>query len=517
MGLALGIELVPPLSIASLTMLAFANPLIGIATRSRRVVEVLSLLVLGFVAMLNAWMFLEIVERGTRISYIFGAWPPPLGIAYEIDGGAALLSATISSIMFLLAVYSLGYVEEKHHLYYTLLAVIEVGMLGTVYTCDVFHLFVMLEVASIAAYTLVAFERGKRAIFAALRYGIYGALATTIFLLGIAYLYACFGTVNMADLAAKIHGESFPVTNVVGIPEIALAIFSFACLWMVLYKSAVFPNHFWLPDAHSEAPTPVSALLSGLLVATGIYVYARIFTTIVGGTGIANLVLRLGFVLGMVTAFLGSLAMLVERDVKRFIAYSTIANMGLAMCCISVATPLAIGVGLAYLANHAIAKALAFLSIGLAIRWIGSRNFEELAGTGRACLWIGIPFTVSMMSLGGVPPLNMFFAKLLLYISIASGLGIAWAFLAAIPSVLSFVGYAKAMYILCLKPFHGDKASRTPRSIALTLAILTIACMVSGIATLLYMDRLLEIGKSFADWRSFVEPMKSLARLLQSS
>ncbi len=513
----MGIELVPPISIASLVILAFANPLIGIATKNRRAVEVPSLAVLGLVALLNTWMLLDIVRSGKRIVYIFSGWPPPLGIAYEVDSGGALMGATISVIMFLLAIYSLGYVEEKHHLYYTLLAVIEVGMLGTVYTCDVFNLFVMLEVASIAAYALVSFERGKRAIFAALRYGIYGALATTIFLLGIAYLYACFGTVNMADLTAKIHGMSFPLTRVVGVPQLALMVFTFACLWMVLYKSAVFPNHFWLPEAHSEAPTPVSALLSGLLVATGVYVYARVFTTVMEGTSAASLALRLGFALGLITAFLGSLAMLVERDVKRFIAYSTIANMGLATCCISVATPLAIGVGLAYLANHAIAKALAFLSVGPAIRGMNTRSIEKLAGVGRACPWIGVPLAVSMMSLGGVPPLNMFFAKLLLYTSIASGLGIPWALLAAVPSIVSFVGYAKVMYSLCLKPFRGSSAPRIPKSIVLTLAILTIACMVSGIITLLYTNALLEIGKSFTDWKGYVESVETLARLLRTT
>ena len=505
-------EIVPPTSILTLTALAFLIPLLHLITHSRRVPEVLTLLGMAFVAYINICMAKEVLANGNRIVYGFGGWPAPIGIVYEVDQLSAIFSALVTTVLFFIALYSIGYFNKGHegrlYLYYTLLLLVEVGMLGVIYTCDIFHMFVMLEVMSIAAYILVSYELRRVALSASSKYAMFGALATTIFLLGVAYAYGCFGTVNMADIAAKVRGTEFPLSTVVGVPSLGVLILSLTILWAFTFKSAIFPNHFWLPDAHSEAPTPISALLSGLVVKVGIYGFIRIYVTVLG-IDLSRAFLEVLFILGLATAFIGSLSMLFEYDVKRLIAYSTILNLGLIALGVSIATQEGLASALSYVINHAVTKALAFMSVGIAINALGSRDLRVLEGVGRVCRVVGIAFATSMIALGGIPPLNMFMAKLYLYVAILRAKGLWWALIAVAPSVIGFIGYMRAMYSVCIKPYRAGKPVKTPISSGIAVAILTAAVLVLSILTPYLMSKyLVGTASQITNYVTYIEVVR---------
>jgi len=169
---------------------AFILPLIYYLTKNNRIVEIIATLYSFLATIISSMILLAVKLGGRPIVYMFGGWPPPVGIVYIVDFYSGLLGVLVTAVLFLIIVYSIGYMEEDRrlYLYYTLLLGIEAGMLGCLYTGDFFHLFVMLEVTSISAYALVSYYRTRRlAVEAAMKYGIYGALATTIFFISIIF------------------------------------------------------------------------------------------------------------------------------------------------------------------------------------------------------------------------------------------------------------------------------------------------------------------------------------------
>jgi multicomponent Na+:H+ antiporter subunit D len=308
--------------------------------------------------------------------------------------------------MFLIVLYSALYMKGKRiEWYYTLLLGLETGLLGVVYTGDAFNLFVMVEVTSITLYGLIAFYRTEgEAVDSALKYALLGAVSTTFYFIALIFYYASYGTLNMADLASKAGGLWFPVSgspygSILTGTAVALAL----TIWAFTFKAALFPNHFWLPDAHSAAPAPVSAALSGLVVSNGAYVVIRFLYTIFGKASISSLPFQFpslvspaGFpsvffdslklsliILGSASAIMASLLMLLQKNVKRVIAYSTIFHMGLIFMGVGLGTDLALKAAIFHLINHAIAKSLLFISVGLLAAYAGSRRIDKLGGIGR--------------------------------------------------------------------------------------------------------------------------------------
>ncbi|RLG81277.1 MAG: cation:proton antiporter [Thermoprotei archaeon] len=390
---------------------SFTIPLIHYLIRERRIIELYAIVFNSLATMLSWIMLFTIKRSGQPIVYMFGGWPPPVGIIYVVDFYSGLLGVLVTSILLLITIYSVGYMEDDQrlYLYYTLLLAVETGLLGCLYTGDFFNLFVMLEVASISAYALVAYYRSRRlAIEAAMKYAIYGAMATTIFFIAIIFAYGSLGTLNMADMHYKISGKYFvisgsPIGNIV----YGVGIFTILALFTFTFKAAIFPNHFWLPDAHSEAPSPVSALLSGLVVKIGVYCIARFLYTIYGGVDVIGMfrdnILLTIIVLGLASSIFGAIMMTIQRDLKKFIAYSTVMNIGYIIMGIGLGTYLGILASTYHIINHGVAKALAFLSAGILIRIAGSRKIDELRGMGRLYKGAGIAFGISVLTLAGIP------------------------------------------------------------------------------------------------------------------
>ncbi len=505
------IGLTPPITVA----LAFALPLLSLIVKSRRFAEVYGVSATAIAAILTAIAFYYVYLVKSPVVYTFGAWPPPVGIVYEVDKFNGLLGLVVGVVFLLVAVYSIEYLKHRSGIewYYTLLIGMEAGMLGVLYTGDVFNLFVMLEVTSVTAYGLVAFYRSrKESIEAALKYAIVGSVATTIYFIALAIIYGSYATLNMAQIAFKtmskvdyffylIGGDRLwitytPMIAVGGAAALALA------LWAFSVKAAIFPNHFWLPDAHPAAPSPISAILSGLLVKVGVYAIARFLYTLFHAAQpevlvdsalkyVVEATLYALIVLGALSALIAGILMVAQSDIKRLIAYSTIMHIGYIAMGLGLATKLGLEAAVYHTVNHAVAKALLFLAAGAFIHVIGTRNIDELSGIGRYMPITTFTFVIAALSLSGLPPLNGFVSKYLLYMAfIEKGLA-PLAIIIVISSAFAFISYAKIIYGAWLKaPIRSMNNIRDPSPIiTIPLLILAILCIVLGVASPIILDK----------------------------
>ncbi|AHF79508.1 proton-conducting transporter transmembrane domain-containing protein [Thermococcus paralvinellae] len=481
---------------------AFALPLTSIIVKgNRKIIQAYALLGTGL-TLISALKLFELVYSSEKpLIYTFGGWTAPIGIIYEVDRTGALIALVTAALMFLIAIYNYRYLEHEEGLewYYTLYLGLEAGLIGVLLTGDAFNLFVMIEVTSIAAYALVAFYRGRKdAVHAALKYAFIGAIGTTMYFLALGILYGAFGTVNFADLSAKVHGLSFPVTgspvgNIVIASGVALAL----ATWAFLIKAAIVPNHFWLPEAHPAAPSPISAVLSGLVVNVGVYALIRFLYTVYGGEltpGLAKIVGTLGTVviaLGAVSALFGALMMNAQRDVKKLIAYSTIMHMGYLFMAVGLGTELGLQAALFHIINHAIAKALLFLVAGMFIHAVGSRDINDLAGLGRQMPTATLGLAMATLSLVGIPPFNVFFSKVLLFDALMEK-SLALAMVIVVSSVTALVAYMRVFYKIWLGKPVKNVTLKEPVSMGLVVLLLSMAVIVIGLAAPMVLQNYIE-------------------------
>ncbi|MEM2444564.1 MAG: proton-conducting transporter membrane subunit [Sulfolobales archaeon] len=494
------IGLTPPLMIAS----AFVLPIFTLLIKRKAFYDFYALLITTVALALTTYnYYLVLYVAKHPIVYPFGGWPPPVGIVYEVDALSAYFGLFIAAVMLVITIYSIWYLRggSGYEWYYTMLLGLEAGMVGCVYTGDAFNLFVMLEVLSVAAYGLVVFYRmSHEAIEAGMKYALIGAVATTVYFIALVFIYGSFGTLNMADIAYKSRGGGvFPFSGMIlGNIHLASAVALALSMWTFTFKSAVVPNHFWLPDAHPAAPTPVSAALSGLVVKVGIYAIIRFLYTIYGLdslqpiSNVVGMVMKLLIVLGALSALTASALMIVQNDIKRLIAYSTIMHIGFIVISLSLGTKLGIEAALYHTVNHAVGKALLFLSAGVLIKVAGSRNIDEMSGVGRYLRLTTLTLTLAVLSLEGLPPLAGFFSKLLLYEAfIDSGLALL-AVVLIISSAFALLAYIKLLYGVYFKLPTKELTNVKESWVYLTsLMILAASLVLLGVGAPLFVSEVL--------------------------
>lgn len=340
-------------------------------------------------------------------SYHAGGWPPPYGVELHFDAfGAAI--AVFSALTLLILVFSRRYLSAKMPiaripLYYGLMAINLGGMNGFLVTGDLFSLFVFMEVLSVSAYALVAMARGPEAGLAAFKYLLLGAVSSLLILFGIGLIFAQTGTLNMADAAVRLNSAD-------SIAPTTLALGTLTIGFMV--KAALFPLHVWLPDAHASAPGPVSALLSAVVVKAGVVGMIRVLQ-IFGESESLTLapLYTLLIWLGTISALGGAVAALVQRDLKRMLAYSTITNIGYIFLGLGIGSSSAMSGGVVHMVNHAVIKAALFLAASAMIHQTGLRRIDDLRGLGERMPITAIALGVTLLAVAGVPPTAGFMGK----------------------------------------------------------------------------------------------------------
>jgi multicomponent Na+:H+ antiporter subunit D len=462
----------------ALLIFTVSMPVIGWVAHKKRVrpiQAVYAALALSFAAYFLFRLYEDVAEKGVIL--IVGQVPfnPLVEACLRIDTLSVFMAFLYAIIGLFATVYSFRYMERDTGLseYYTLLLGMIAGMTGVVFAGDFFTLFVFWEFMCLTSYTLVAFRKQKwEPIEAGFKYLIMSATGSATILLAMSFLYGMCGTLNFATLAVWL-SEATP--DMWLYMTLALIIAGFGI------KAAIVPFHTWLPDAHPAAPAPVSALLSGVLVQTGAYGLIRVLLTVFGSMqGVWQATLA---IFAVFTMFIGNFLALLQYDIKRLLAYSTIAQMGYILFGIATGLHQGLTGSFFHTMNHALMKSLLFLSAGGLIYRTGTRDLRELQGIRRAMPITSMSLAVGAVAIAAIPPLNGFWSEWLIVLAGLEAGMFPFSALMVINMLLSVAYYLRLIYILVLKeptPVSA-KATEAPASMLIPIMILAVLCIIIGI------------------------------------
>ncbi|TFG10682.1 NADH-quinone oxidoreductase subunit M [Candidatus Thorarchaeota archaeon] len=330
------------------------------------------------------------------------------------------------------SIFSIQYMrsESGSSLYYALLIGMIGGMVGVVTAADLFTLFVFWEMMCLTSYLLVAFKNEEpEPVEAGIKYLLMSSAGSATLLFGISLLYGMTGTLNFGGLATAL-GHATPG------PWLYIALLFIFTGFGV--KAAIVPLHTWLPDAHSAAPSPISAMLSGIVIETGLLAMVRVlFTALISLQTYWSMVFA---VLAVITMTLGNMTALVQDDLKRMLAYSSIGHIGYMLAGLAAGTVVGLTGTILHILNHALMKGTAFLCAGAIIYRLGSRNLADMSGLARRMPKIAVAFSIAIFALIGLPGLNGFVSKLTLFVSVAD-VNLAWVGIAIILNSAISAGY----------------------------------------------------------------------------
>jgi multicomponent Na+:H+ antiporter subunit D len=468
----------PALPVVLLLPTAIAIPLFALI--DRRLARALALAVSLTTAGLGVLNLAKVLAYGP-VHYHLGGWPPPIGIEYVLDELSAFVLLVINTIAFLVLVHAKTPVERelpdagKHVPYYAVAVLMLCGFNGIVVTGDFFNLYVWLEIASLSLYGLIAVG-ARKAPVAAFRYLILGTIGACFYLLGLGFLFTMTGTLNMADLKAILPAVAQEPAVAVGLGLIAAG---------MGLKMALFPLHGWLPDSYTYAPSASSALIAPLGTKVGAYVLVRVLFFIFG-VGAATRAFPLTTLIGWLGAagiLYGSILAMAQRELKRMLAYSSIAQVGYIGLGIGLANPLGLIGAVLHVMNHAAMKALLFLVAGNFRTVLGHSDIGRFDGSVRRRMpWTTAAFAVGALSMIGIPPLAGFFSKWYLALgAVARG---QWIFLAVVlvSSLLNAVYFFRVIERLYLaKSEAGENAPGTDAPPSMLVPVLVLAAALVGL------------------------------------
>lgn len=409
--------------------------------------------------------------------YRVGGFMPPAGLAFVMDGLSAFMLVTVNSIAFFVTVYASGYMKKytDKWKFYVLFFMMVSGINGVLIASDIFSLYVFMEIAAIAAYFLVAFGTGAEELEASFKYAIMGTVASAFILLGIAFLYGYTSTLNMAGIASVISAS--PPARVIQFVSV-LFLMGFGL------KAALVPFHAWLAYAHSSAPAPVSAMLSGVLIkALGIYAIARIFFSVFG---MSPQVCQILIALGVLSMVVGAVLAFGQSDIKRIFAYSTVSQIGYVSLALGVGTPLALLGALFHLFNHSAVKSLLFLNSGSIEYTRGTRDINKISGLMQSSPVTGCATLVGALSISGVPPFGGFWSKLIIIFACVQAGHPFLALVAVLVSIMTLAYYFVSMtgVLFGAKAPAASLVNKTRPAMKAGVAALAVVVLLAPLALL---------------------------------
>ncbi len=436
----------PILLIAIPLFMAFSVPLWGLIWK--KLPRFVPFITFGITSTILILLLPDLLRHGVTSVTIAGV-KPPYGINLAIDPVNAFFALIIQLVALGTSIYLFEHEPpEPAEKFYMLFILVVLGATGMVLTGDIFNMFVFLEITSISAYALTAINKTGPASEAGFKYLLLGSLGSTLFLFGIALIYGALRTLNLAQI-------SFYITQSANLPTpfISPKLLAAAVILIIVglgVEAEMLPLNGWVPDAYQAAPVPVVSILSGVVAKAGLYAMARILYTVIGSPGYIQLLV----IFGVLTLLSGELAALKQKDVRRLLAYSSIGQMGLIILGLGAITPLALAGGLFQAFNHALAKALMFLALGIMAAGIGKWDMESLSGIGKVKPYTTFLFSIGLLSTLGLPLFAGFWSKLFIIIGLVGGGYIVYAILALAGSVVE-VFY----FVRLLGYFYGKEPS----------------------------------------------------------
>lgn len=401
----------------------------------------------ALVTVAAALVVADVVRGAGSLRHRIGHWGAPLGIDLRVDGTSALLLLLVAMLGAVVALYARTYLRAGDHeapmaapddRFWSLWLFLAAALAALLLSADVFNLYVTLELLGLSAVALAALPGGRDATVAATRYLLVGLTGSLLYLMGVAVLYGAYATVDLDLLAQRARPDAAT--------WVALSLMSGG----LLLKSAIFPLHSWLPPAHANAPAPVSALLSALVVKGSFYILLRLWLEAFAPLATAFATTLLGL-LGAGAILWGSLLALQQARLKLLVAYSTVAQLGYLLLVFPLAAggdPAARQGILLFVVAHACAKTAMFLAAGNVVRAAGHDRIADLAGITHVLPLSVFAFALAGTSLVGLPPSGGFAAKWLLLDAGIAAAAWGWVGLILVGSLLAaayvmrFVGQA---------------------------------------------------------------------------
>jgi len=426
-------------------------------------------------------ILLRVLDGGT-ISYWLGNWEPPWGIEYRIDAANAFVLVLVSLIGAVVMPYARASLErempaDRQVWYYTMYLLCLAGLLGMAATGDAFNVFVFMEIASLSSYVLIALGRDRRALVAAYQYLIVGTIGATFYVIGVGFLYVMTGTLNIADLAERLPLVENQRPVLVGLAFLTVGL---------SLKLALFPLHFWLPGAYAHAPSVATAFLAASATKVAIYLILRFFFTVFGASyPLADLTIpAIWIALSVAAIVLASLTAIYEGDVKRMLAFSSVAQIGYITLGIGLNSEAGLTGSIVHLFNHGLMKGALFLLVGGIAYSTGAVTVDRIAGLARRMPLTFAGIAVAGLSMVGVPGTVGFVSKWYLVLA-AIERGWWWlAILVVSSSVLALVYMGRLIEAAYFRPASAGTADREmPLSMLIPAWALVAACVYFGLDT----------------------------------
>ena len=435
---------------------------------------------LAFVAAVG--ITIQVLERGT-LFYELGGWPVPFGIGLAVGPLSALMLLVVTGASLAALLWGPRSMDsevgaEHQSLLYACWLLALAGLIGITVTGDAFNIFVFMEISSLASYVMVAAGPNRQALTASFKYLITGTIGATFYLIGVGYLYMMTGTLNLADMAARLDGVSTspPVLMASGFIILGLAL-----------KAALFPMHAWMPNAYRFAPSPVTVFFAACSTKVALFVLIRFdFLVLLPHLADHGRMLTAVLMPLSVAAFLvGSTVAVFERDLKRMLAYSSVAQIGYILLGVSLLSSSGLTAAIMHLFNHALIKSALFMAVGTLVLRHGSSKLDDLAGAGRTMPLTMLAFCLAGLSLIGVPLTAGFISKWYLITAVLDlgGLGVLLILAILVSSLLAVVYVWKVVEVAYFRQPAGAAAGtgnpatrqEAPAGMLLMMWILVIA------------------------------------------
>ncbi len=437
-----------------------------------------------------------VLEAGEPTHYWMGNWAPPLGIEFVIDSVNGIILIAIAAISLFVGIFATPFVKKDTWLYiggyYSMFGLLVSGLLGLAITGDLFNLYVFLEITSLAGYGLIALG-GKKSILAAFRYLLIGTIAASFYLLALAYLYGITGTLNMADMAVLIapHLDSVNV-----LLAMAMLIIGFGI------KMALFPLHGWQPDAYTYAHPGAAPLISGAMSKVPALALLRFAFYIFGADSV--FVEKGMFVVGILGAcgiILGSVMAIAQKDFRRMLAYSSVAQIGYIAAGLSMGNYYGLIAVVLHIVNHAFMKSTLFMVAGAVRYRFGETKIDRFGKLHKYMPFTVFALVVAALAMVGVPPTGGFFSKWYLVLGAMDGGQYYFIAVIVVSSLLNAIYFFRVLENIFMGEDAGLKEvnpgcgkMELPWQMFIPVVLFGIAIVAIGLGNGIIVDDIISVG-----------------------
>ena len=435
--------------------------------------------------LIAATMLWQVLSDGP-ISYAMGGWAPPWGIEYRVDALSGFVLVLISGVGAIIMPFArrsvmLELSDGREPWFYCMYLLCLTGLLGIAITGDAFNAFVFLEVSSLATYVMIAAGSDRRALIAAFRYLVMGTIGATLYLVGIGFLYLLTGSLNFVDIAARLAEAGPEKYNAI------VAALAFVSVGVGL-KLALFPLHAWLPNAYAYAPSFATAFLAATATKVAVYLLIRLYYSVFGQAVFYSSlpITELMIILSVAAMFIASAIAVFEGNLKRMLAYSSVAQIGYVTLGIGLANQAGLTGGLTHLFNHAVMKGTLFVALGCVFFRIGSVSLSDVTGLGQRMPVTMAAFTLAGLALIGTPGTVGFISKWYLARGALDNESWLLVFLIVASSLVSVIYVGRIMEAVWFREPTSRAviaASDPPLSMRLPLVALAVAVVYFGFDT----------------------------------